>query len=124
MPWASLTGPCPRWPGNPRPLGSSPGNRQPALGPARAGHEHDRCDARLRKTHPRIDVGVPGRIGLEITCADIDNGGDASWADAQAADDNPERGKRIRATQGGRHRGMAGEHQPTYPHQEMTIAAE
>lgn len=52
----------------------SPGNGQPALGPAWAGHEHDRCDARLRKAQPGIDVRVPARVGREVTRTDIPNG--------------------------------------------------
>jgi DNA-binding NarL/FixJ family response regulator len=57
------------------PARSSPGNGQPVLGPGRAGHEHDRCEARPRKAQPGIDVRVPVRVGREVTGADIPDGG-------------------------------------------------
>jgi DNA-binding CsgD family transcriptional regulator len=81
---------------------SSPGSGQPAPGPGGAGHEHDRCDARPRKAQPGIDVRVAGRVGREVTRTDIPDGGRAIRADAEAADNNPEGGKRIRAAQGAR----------------------
>lgn len=90
--------------------GSSPGHREPALRSAWASHEHDRIEERRRQAHPGIDVRVPGRAGFEVTRADVGDGGDAIWADPQAAHDDSERGKRIRATQGDGHRRMTGEH--------------
>jgi DNA-binding NarL/FixJ family response regulator len=107
-----------------RAASSSPGNRQPVLDPARAGHQQDRCDAGPWNAQPGIDVRVPGRVGLEVARADIPDGGGAVWADAQAADDNPEGGKRIRAPQGVRNQGIASQNQPAYPYKEMIIAAE
>src|SRR5215469_15289393 len=100
MPWASSTGPQSlltkhRLPG--RAAGSSPGNRQPALGPAGAGHKHDRFEARPRKAQPGIDIRVPARVGLEVTRTDIPDSGGAVRADAKAADNNPEGRKRVRA---------------------------
>src|SRR5215813_11646488 len=102
MPWASLTGPQSlltkhRLPGEA--VSSSPGNRQPALGPAGAGHKHDRREARPRKAQPGVDIRVPARVGLEVTRTDIPDGGGAVWADAKAADNDTEGGKRIRAAQ-------------------------
>jgi DNA-binding CsgD family transcriptional regulator len=107
-----------------RAASSPPGDRQPAVDPARAGHQQDRCDPRLWRAQPGIDVGVPARVGFEITRADVPDDLGAVPADAEAADNDPEGRERIRAPQGVRNRGIAGENQPPYPYPEMTIAAE
>lgn len=107
-----------------RAAGLSPGGRQPALDPARTRHQQDRFRARPRQAQPGIDVRVPVRAGLEVARTAVRDGYGAVWVGAEAADDNPEGGKRIRAAQGLRNGEMASENQPAYPHQEMIIAAE
>lgn len=111
-------------PADDRATGLSPGSRQPALDPARACHQQDRFRARARQAQPGIDVQVPVRAGLEVACTGIPDDYGAVWVGAQAADDNAEGGKRIRAAQGLRNRGMVSENQPAYPHQEMIIVAD
>jgi DNA-binding CsgD family transcriptional regulator len=104
--------------------GLSLGSRQPALDPARARHQQDRCGASPRQAQPGIDVRVPVRASLEIARTGIPDDYGAVWVGAQAADDDAEGGKRIRAAQGLRNRGIVSENQPAYPHQEMIIAAD
>jgi DNA-binding NarL/FixJ family response regulator len=104
--------------------GLSPGRRQPALDPAGTCHQQDRFGARPRQAQPGIDVRVPVRAGLEVARTGIPDDYGAVWVGAQAADDHAESGKRIRAAQGQRNRGIVSENQPAYPHQEMIIAAE
>ena len=105
-------------------VSSPPGSGQPVIDPAGAGHQQDRCEARPGEAYPGIDVGVPARVSPEITRADIPDDGGAVWPDAEAAYNDPEGGKRVRAAQGGRNPGIAGENQPAYPYQEMIIAIE
>src|SRR6185437_15592286 len=93
-------------------------------GPAGPGHEHNRCDARLRKTHPRVDLRVPSGTGLEVTSADVGVGRTAVRSIAQAANHDPEGGEWIYPPQRGRDQRIGRKHQPSDADDEMTITAE
>ena len=71
------------------------GDGEPAFGPARPGHQHDRCDRRLRETDPSVDLRVAGRAGLEVTGADIGDDRLAVRPGPQAADDDPKAGNGL-----------------------------